>query len=79
MKKKMKPRSINNNEQIQADRSSRQQNKNISFDLNSQHCYNKKMESRLSFEQRKAILKWYFRTENVVEVHRTHLQTLLEQ
>lgn len=28
------------------------------------------MESRLSFEQRKAILKWYFRTENVVEVQR---------
>ncbi|KAJ4442788.1 hypothetical protein ANN_04381 [Periplaneta americana] len=28
------------------------------------------MEPRLSFEQRKAILKWYWRTENVVEVQR---------
>ncbi|KAJ4432449.1 hypothetical protein ANN_21068 [Periplaneta americana] len=31
---------------------------------------NNKMEPRLSFEQRKAILKWYWRTENVVEVQR---------
>ena len=26
------------------------------------------METKLSFEQRKAILKWYWRTENIVEV-----------
>ena len=31
---------------------------------------NIKMEPRLSFEQQKAILKWYWRTENVVEVQR---------
>ncbi|KAJ4444888.1 hypothetical protein ANN_06686 [Periplaneta americana] len=31
---------------------------------------NNKIEPRLSFEQRKAILKWYWRTENVVEVQR---------
>ena len=31
---------------------------------------NIKMEPRLSFEQRKAILKWYWRTENVVEAQR---------
>ena len=29
---------------------------------------NIKMESSLSFEQQKAILKWYWSTENVVEV-----------
>ena len=29
---------------------------------------NIKMEASLSFEQRKAILEWYWRTENVVEV-----------
>ena len=31
---------------------------------------NIKMEPRLSFEQQKAILKWYWRTGNVVEVQR---------
>ena len=31
---------------------------------------NIKMGPRLSFEQRKAILKWYWRTENIVEVQR---------
>ncbi|KAJ4442902.1 hypothetical protein ANN_04495 [Periplaneta americana] len=29
-----------------------------------------KMEQRLSFKQRKVILKWYWRTENVVEIQR---------
>ena len=31
---------------------------------------NFKMEPRLSFEHRKAVLKWYWRTENIVEVQR---------
>ena len=31
---------------------------------------NIKMEPRLLFEQQKAILKWFWRTENVVEVQR---------
>ena len=31
---------------------------------------NLKMDPRSSFEQQKAILKWYWRTENVVEVQR---------